>query len=90
MLETKMNDPVPVLVTEKSLSESLKQTLPGSLETAMLFIDLTSTNVDGQGICKTKSGNVNIIEDIPTLTVEDSDLENYFPTFYSHKCVSLM
>ena len=32
--------------------------------------------------CKTKSGNVNIIEDTPTLIDEDYDPENNFPTFF--------
>ena len=51
MLETKMHDPASVLVTEKSLPESHKETLHGSFENIlMLFIDFTSTIVEGQDV----------------------------------------
>ena len=84
----KMHDPVPVLVTEKSLPESCKETLHGSFGNINAAYRLYVYKfIYKHKMCKTKSGNVNIIEDTPTLIDEDYDPENNFPTFYSQKCV---
>ena len=48
----------------------------------MLFIDLTSSNADGKDILVVIYENINVFEDIPLFTGEDSNLENGFPTFY--------
>ena len=63
----------PVLCAEKSMQESLKDTLHDSLKTARLFINLASTNVDVQGM---QYENVNIIEDIPLFIAKDYEPEN--------------
>ena len=50
----------------------------------MLLINLTSTNADVEDT-QDKSGNANIIEDIPIFTADDSEPEKtFFPTRISH------
>ena len=68
----------PVLCAEKSLTESFKkkETLYVSLETEMLFTDLTSTEIDVECM-QDKSGSFNVIEDIPIFMCDDSKPENY-------------
>ena len=73
------------------MQQSLKDTLHGSSETARLFIDLASTNIDVQDM-QYKNENVNVIEDIPRFTGKESELEFSLPTFYIHNmnaCLSL-
>ena len=73
------------------IQQKKKDALYVSSETEMIFTDLTSTEVDVEGM-QDKSRSLNVIEDIPIFMGDDSKPENYFPTFYIHsvnECLSL-
>ena len=80
-----MHDPVSVQVTAKSVSQSVEDFLHGSSKTASLFIDLTSTNVDGNDM-QVNNENRNVFEDIPLFTGEYSDPVNGFQHFTFTVC----
>ena len=91
MPPTEIHDPVSILMTQKSVPQYVEDFWHGSLKATPLFIDLTSTNVDGKYM-QVNNENRNVFEDIPLFTGEDSRPENSFPTFYIHsvnECLSL-
>ena len=57
------------------MKESVKDPLHGRSETARLFIDLASTNVDVQDM---QYETVNVIESISLFIGEDSEPKNFF------------
>ena len=71
----------PVHSTQKNMSEKMTEILYVRLKIETMFIDLTSTNVDGEDK-QNKSDRIDVIEDIRKFTGLDSEKENDFPTFY--------